>query len=121
MFMKVFVVIFTVIFILTVQAVYSTQLNSGWTIVKSNQQELILSFKPHLNGFDTIHSTTGDLLLIPKIQESHFSDSKAGIPISISSIVNFTVPSASGFSVESISIGSVKSINRKIAPKPRLN
>ncbi len=90
----------------------------GWDVISSNHNELSLSFKPVIIGFDTITTTNGQLTIIPKIKGAVLVKSSDGGPMSFVVSQNITVPSKNGFQLNSYKINSYTKINSLIAPNP---
>lgn len=91
----------------------------GWKIIKSNHNELVVSFTPVINGFDTITTTNGMSAIIPKIKGSVIEKPSAGAPMSFVVTQNITVPSENGFQLVDYQIKSFNKMNGLIAPNPR--
>ncbi|MFA6571618.1 MAG: type IX secretion system sortase PorU, partial [Bacteroidota bacterium] len=90
----------------------------GWTIVSTNNNELILKYKPVLNGFDTLKTLEGSTVLLPRIYGSTKDYTNPGLPLQLIQKVNITVPGEKNFVLTDWKIISKKFFKGMIAPVP---
>jgi len=112
-------IIFFAIFLTIIAKSYSNNIyeSIGWTVIKSNNYSLVLSYKPKFQGFDTISTESGVQTLLPKIHGTE-TIGIAGQPIKLISKVNITVPSPNGFELKRYSNIKESSFVGKITPYP---
>ncbi|TAL69796.1 MAG: type IX secretion system sortase PorU [Bacteroidetes bacterium] len=92
--------------------------NYGWNVIKSSQNELILSFTPKLNGFDTIFTANGRQTLLPIIEDAYSADSQTGNQSELITKQNISIPSPDGYQIEDIKVDGVLKIKGIITPVP---
>lgn len=95
-------------------------LGNGFTIVKSDDDGLVISYKPVIQSIDTIITTDGTLTLLPKIVNGHFGLGDPGTPANIVVDANISVPMDTGFTLDKFEYIGYKNINGLIAPFPDL-
>ncbi|MFH1049895.1 MAG: type IX secretion system sortase PorU [bacterium] len=96
---------------------YNIYQSSGWSIIKSDNHSLVLSYKPKFNGFDTIITKSGIKTLNPIIKGTE-QIGNPGEPVTLISRVNITVPSQTGFELKTFKVKNINSFQEKIAPVP---
>ncbi len=72
----------------------NTSDKSGWKIIKSTPDELILSFTPNLLGFDTIFTIDGKQTLLPVIEGAFSNQTQPGIQSELISKQNISLPTS---------------------------
>ncbi len=88
------------------------------TIISSNENKLVLSYKPHFSGFDEIVTSNGNLTLLPKIRKAMNAGHQSGEPLQMIRRIPITVPSPSGFELIKYSIPTKIIQPGRIAPFP---
>ncbi|MFC2131772.1 type IX secretion system sortase PorU [Bacteroidota bacterium] len=115
---KAFFVIAIVIAISYKSSAYNQYESEGWNVIKSDNNHLILSYKPVVSGFDTIITEDGIATIHPLIKGT-YSRGNAGEPITLVSTVNITIPSREGFELADYRIVSNRTVDAMITPNPQ--
>lgn len=97
----------------------------GWTVLKSNQYELLLSYKPVLQDFKEISAQdeSGEALTAykPKISGAWNINMNPGEFADIAANQNISIPSKEGFILDYVKVNDVKSYDLLMAPVPNIN
>ncbi len=92
--------------------------NSDIKVLKSNEKELILSYKPQLLGFTEVKLDNGQIAFIPKIKDAILSESKSGKFQKYIVKDLISIPSKKGFNLERVDIIDAVEYNKAMAPTP---
>lgn len=93
-------------------------LSVGWTVVKSNNDELVISYKPVINGFDKFVTENGTETYLPRIENTYRGKDNPGSPASLVSKELLTVPAKDGFYVNYIDVKRISKFGKILAPLP---
>ena len=96
----------------------NTSDKSGWKIIKSTPDELILSFTPNLLGFDTIFTIDGKQTLLPVIEGAFSNQTQPGIQSELISKQNISIPGPDSYQIVDIKVGGLRKFNGIISPVP---
>jgi hypothetical protein len=91
--------------------------SQGWEVIKSDQNSLILLYKPVLTKVDTIITKKGIRTIYPII-EGAYSRGEAGSPLKLIASINVTVPNPKGFDM-SYEVRSYNFYNGILSPNPQ--
>ncbi|MCX6146588.1 MAG: type IX secretion system sortase PorU, partial [Candidatus Kapabacteria bacterium] len=92
--------------------------NSDIKVLKSDERELILSYKPQFSGFTEVKLANGIKSYLPKIKDAILSESKSGNYQKLVVKDLISIPSKKGFKVERVDAIDVIEYDNLMAPVP---
>ncbi|MBI5324587.1 MAG: type IX secretion system sortase PorU [Ignavibacteriae bacterium] len=92
--------------------------NKSWQIIKSTQDELILTYTSFLRSVDTIYTNDGKQTLMPVIDNAFSGQTQPGIETELLSNKNISVPGPDCYQIEDIKVENILKIPGTITPVP---
>ncbi|OGU39632.1 MAG: hypothetical protein A2X61_11370 [Ignavibacteria bacterium GWB2_35_12] len=91
---------------------------SCWHVIKSTQDELVLSFTHKLLGFDTIYTIDGKQTFMPIIEGAFSNQTQPGIQSELISKQNISIPGPDTYQIEDIKVEGIRQYKGIISPVP---
>ncbi|MFN8361429.1 MAG: type IX secretion system sortase PorU [Candidatus Kapaibacterium sp.] len=112
-------IIISVVSALGMPSVLSAQVRpTGVEIIRATPTETVISYTPHFQALDTLTTTDGERVYLPRIVGASVRSRQFGAPAYLEFIAPLAVPSPTGCTISSIQALGVKRIYQKIAPIP---
>jgi len=90
----------------------------GFKVIKSDRNELLLSYRPVIQRIDTIVTQNGSLTLLPVISGASLNEDNPGAPALLTLSVPLAVPGKDNFVLSSVSVKNILKLPNRIAPLP---
>ena len=101
---------------LILSIVFSLFLSAKTTIIESNNNYILFSYSPDLQGFEEIKTEDGFITYIPKIKSAYQNNDLAGLPMRFVHSELIAIPNENTYKVELLSQPELNEIDAMMAP-----
>lgn len=101
---------------LILSIVFSLFLSAKTTIIESNNNYILFSYSPDLQGFEEIKTADGFITYIPKIKSAYQNNDLAGSPMRFVHSELIAIPNENTYKVELLSQPELNEIDAMMAP-----